>query len=328
MLAAGDTPEARAFINEQMRESSNVAMDGNFSIQVLSAALERRFGITLEDTRRPENHNYMIRPEQCAGFVLNRSAHWYAMRKLDGQWWQMNSSNSAPERMLGNDLARNLAELVANNWTIFMVKPDPKLGMPAPITKDSGLGDPNNWVDPAHPPGGSAAFGNAYQRKEEPKFTAFTGGGNRLGGPTAAEKAQAAAGGGGAGGMAVEGKSEDEQLAMALALSSGLANKARLEARLLPEPDAGGARVLVRMPDGKRCQRKFADDAPLSALIDWACVEVCDSGAAASMWKLASQYPPIKLTFSPDGTCEDDMRQQTMKSAGLSPSASLTLAAC
>ena len=73
---------------------------------------------------------------------------------------------------------------------------------------------------------------------------------------------------------------------------------------------------------------EFADDAPLSALIDWACVEVCDSGAAASMWKLASQYPPIKLTFSPDGTCEDDMRQQTMKSAGLSPSASLTLAAC
>ena len=86
MLEAGDTPEARAFISEQMRESANVAMDGNFSIQVLSAALERKFGITLEDTRRPENHNYMIRPHQCAGFVLNRSAHWYCMRKLDGQW--------------------------------------------------------------------------------------------------------------------------------------------------------------------------------------------------------------------------------------------------
>lgn len=332
MLEAGDTPEARAFINEQMRESANVAMDGNFSIQVLSAALERRFGITLEDTRRPENHNYMIRPEQCAGFVLNRSAHWYGMRKLDGTWWQMNSANPAPERMLGNDLARSLADLVSNNWTVFMVKPDPKRGMPAPISKSSGMGDPNNWVDPAHPPGGEgAAFGNGFQKKEEPTFHAFTGGGNRLGGPPSGGGAGGAAGGAaatGAAGAALEGKTEDEQLAMALALSSGLANKSRLEARLLPEPESGGARVLVRMPDGKRCQRKFTDDAPLSSLIDWVCVELCDSGAAASQWKLASQYPPIKLTFSADATCEDDTRQQTIKSAGLAPSASLTLAAC
>jgi hypothetical protein len=323
MLEAGDTPEARAFISEQMRESANVAMDGNFSIQVLSAALERKFGITLEDTRRPENHNYMIRPDQCAGFVLNRSAHWYCMRKLDGQWWQMNSANPAPERMLGNDLARSLADLVSNNWTIFMVKPDPNRGMPAPISKSSGMGDPSNWVDPAHPPGGSAAFGNGFQKKEEPKFEAFKGGGNRLGGPPSGASAGAAATG-----AALEGKTEDEQLAMALALSSGLANKARLEGRLLPEPESGGARVLVRMPDGKRCQRKFPDDAPLSSLIDWVCVELCESGAAASSWKLASQYPPVKLTFSADATCDDDMRQQTIKSAGLAPSASLTLTAC
>ena len=45
------------------------------------------------------------------------------------------------------------------------------------------------------------------------------------------------------------------------------------------------------------------------------------------MWKLASQYPPIKLTFSADASCDDDTRQQTVKSAGLAPSASLTLAA-
>ena len=41
------------------------------------------------------------------------------------------------------------------------------------------------------------------------------------------------------GGGAMAGKSEDEQLAMALSLSAGLAIKARLEARLLPEPETG-----------------------------------------------------------------------------------------
>lgn len=256
-------------------ESSNVSLDGNFSIQVLSAALQRGPGgcvVSLEDTRRPENRNYMYRPETQEAFVLNRSAHWYCMRKIDGTWWQMNSTQPAPERLGDRGLGSVLAELAADNWTIFLVKGK----LPTPMSRSSGVGDPKNWVDPANPPpadpqfGGASPFGNAAPKREEPKFQAFTGSGQRLGGGSTSAPAVTTSGGGAsaageAATAALAGKSEDEQLAIALAMSSQLANKARLEARLLPEPEtgAGAARLAVRMPDGGRLMRRFPADAPL-----------------------------------------------------------------
>lgn len=49
------------------------------------------------------------------------------------------------------------------------------------------------------------------------------------------------------------------------------ASSRRAEA-LPPEPDAGApgvARVAVRMPDGRRLDRRWAKEAPLSLLLDW-----------------------------------------------------------
>ena len=110
---------------------------------------------------------------------------------------------------------------------------------------------------------------------------------------------------------------------MALSLSAGLAIQARLEARLLPEPDAGGARVLVRLPSGTRATRRFPLDAPLSALVDFVCVQLAQSGASTptNRWQLVSQHPPLKLAFSPDATGEADALSPTIESAGLAPSA-------
>ena len=133
MMEAGNTAEARAFMQQ---ESSNVGLDGNFSIQVLNAALERSHGLTLEDTRRPENRNYMVRPETQNAFLLNRSAHWYCLRKIDNVWYQCNSTQPAPVKESTSSLSATLAELAADSWTIFLVKGT----LPAPMSKHSGMG--------------------------------------------------------------------------------------------------------------------------------------------------------------------------------------------
>jgi len=52
-----------------------------------------------------------------------------------------------------------------------------------------------------------------------------------------------------------------------LFLFQELAHRERLVARLPAEPDTGGARVLIRMPDGSRKQRRFPADASLQALV-------------------------------------------------------------
>jgi len=242
MLEAGVTDEARAFMSQG---SSNVDEQGNFSIQVLSTALSNMFGLVLEDSRRPENKTIMQRPDAQKGFVLNRHSHWYCLRKIDNSWYSCNSTAMAPEKLTtsGNFSGLNtiLRDLTSDNWTVFVVKGDK---WPAAAARNAGA-PASNWVDPNNPPrdpNDELAFGNAMARKEDPKFTAFTGQGQTLGGGT---KRPAA------GDMA--NLSEDEQLAMALSLSQDLAQKARTPSEPLVLDEAAPTTTLqVRMADGSR----------------------------------------------------------------------------
>ena len=227
-------------------QSANVDESGNFSIQVLSTALSNMFGLVLEDTRRPENRAAMQRPEAQQGFVLNRSAHWYCLRKIDGQWWSCNSTRMAPEKITASGnfsgLATELRNLASDDWTVFLVKGDK---WPPPARRNEGA-PAKNWVDPANPPrdpNDELAFGNAAPRKEEPKVVAFSGAGRTLGG-------------GGSGGGAprdTSSMSEDEQLAMALSLSQELAQQARMPSEPLTLDEGAPMTTLqVRMADGSR----------------------------------------------------------------------------
>merc|ERR1719231_351659 len=143
----------------------------------------------------------------------------------------MNSMQMAPERLTstGNfsGLATILRNLSSDNWTVFVVKGD---RWPKPAPRNQGA-PASNWVDPNNPPADpndELAFGNKMARKEPPKYEAFGGSGQRLGGSSSAA-------GGAAGGAAgdVTQLSEDEQLAMALSLSQQLAAQVPTEAQAL-----------------------------------------------------------------------------------------------
>jgi len=246
MMEAGMTDEARAFMSQG---SSNVDEQGNFSIQVLSTALSNMFGLVLEDSRRAENKSIMQRPDAQTGFVLNRHSHWYCLRKLDNSWYSCNSTAMGPEKLTtsGNFSGLNtiLRDLTSDNWTVFVVKGDK---WPAPAARNAGA-PASNWVDPNNlprDPNDEMAFGNGYggnaPRKEEPKFTAFTGQGQTLGGGT---KRPATAD--------MANLSEEEQLAMALSLSQDLAKQARTPGQALVVDEAAPTTTLqVRMADGSR----------------------------------------------------------------------------
>ena len=109
MMTEGNTAESRAF---QQEGSGNVDEQGNFSIQVLSEAIKRSFALTLEDVRHEDVRPMMRDPASTAeGFVINRHAHWLCLRKIDGQWWRINSTEDAPERISDQALSLNLAHL-------------------------------------------------------------------------------------------------------------------------------------------------------------------------------------------------------------------------
>jgi len=246
MLEAGMTAEARAFMSE---DSSNVDASGNFSIQVLSQALQNVFGLALEDSRRPENRSLMQSPDAQTGFVLNRHSHWYCLRKLNNQWWSCNSTQMAPERITSSGnfsgLSSELRNLASDNWTVFVVKGD---RWPQPAPRNQGA-PPSNWVDPSSPPRdpnepaefSGSTFGNAAPRQEAPKVEAFSGQGRSLGGSKRPAPAE------------VADLSEEEQLAMALSLSQDLAGQARTPSEPIVVDEASPTTTLrVRMADGSK----------------------------------------------------------------------------
>ena len=139
MLEMGsETPEALKFLAEA---SGNVDEAGNFSIQVLSRALERSHEMTLSNAA---SESLADRKGEFAAtddaFVLNRAAHWFTVRKMYGVYWNLNSMLERPELISDFYLSAFLAQLRQDGYDVFVVQPCSKLPPPptVDVTVESG----------------------------------------------------------------------------------------------------------------------------------------------------------------------------------------------
>ena len=300
MLSEGaHTAEARAFLAEA---SGNIDASGNFSVQVLSNALQHVCGRTLEDTRHPDNKFALTTPVTQQGFVLNRDAHWYCLRNLGGSWYKLNSMDNFPESISIQNLKAMINGLVRDNWSVFVVAGGV---LPPPTPPHAGA---KNYVDTSRPPPGSGFQRLGGPASALPTHTAFAGQGQTLGG----------GGGGDGGGGNFAEMSEDDQLKAALALSSAAAVTERLKTRLPDEPEKG-ARIAVSLPDGSSAQRKFPTDALLQSLVDFVALQLAEKGIAGENWVMAERGPGgIKIPFAADATADCDEAKQTFQASGIS----------
>ncbi|CAD8155914.1 unnamed protein product [Paramecium pentaurelia] len=110
-------------------KSQNVAEDGNFSIQVLAEALKKLGDLSIESVDSKLNQNQDLSQE--SGFICNSSAHWFAIRKIENIWYNLNSTNKrGPEIISDFYLSAFLLSVKENGYQIFVVKgvyPPPQL---------------------------------------------------------------------------------------------------------------------------------------------------------------------------------------------------------
>lgn len=260
MLSEGaDTPDALKFL---AGDSSNVDASGNFSIQVLSEALSRSHGIRLVPiSKKGEGAITTTGYEAESGFVCNKSDHWFTMRRINGKYWNLNSTLEAPERITTFALEANIHQYELDGYSVFVVRggtlPEPPGDGP-----DSG-GSPADWYNEdallgrSKDTGRIAGIGglSTTTTTQSPKKSKWegAGAGHRL-----------SADNGGAGGASVTdltGMTEEEQMEHAINLS--LTQEAPLATLELPEePNAGPGviRVQVKLPTGKRVRRFYASD--------------------------------------------------------------------
>ena len=75
-------------------KSTNVDDDGNYNVQVLSEAL-KIYGAELMPLKNKEAVK-RLQSQDIEAFIFNSSTHWFAIRKIDGIWFNLNSTNSLP----------------------------------------------------------------------------------------------------------------------------------------------------------------------------------------------------------------------------------------
>ncbi|KAG8561850.1 hypothetical protein GDO81_015502 [Engystomops pustulosus] len=114
------TSEYRTFMQQP---SGNMDDSGFFSIQVISNAL-RVWGLELILFNSPEYQTLDIDPINERAFICNYKEHWFTVRKLGKQWFNLNSLLTGPELISDTYLALFLAQLQQEGYSIFVVKGD------------------------------------------------------------------------------------------------------------------------------------------------------------------------------------------------------------
>jgi len=121
MLEAGsETADAIRFLAE---DSGNVDNSGNFSFAVLNTALERGYLLTLLNTQSMNMRTSIQDLTLEEGYICNRDSHWFAVRKINGKWWNLNSTMERPEHVSDFYLDAFLGQLREEGYQVFVCRP-------------------------------------------------------------------------------------------------------------------------------------------------------------------------------------------------------------
>lgn len=294
---------SRDYLARLAEGSGNVDPGGNFSIEVLRAALADAYGIGLPSL----GQEGVLRGRdvtEVGAFVCHRRAHWFAIRRINGRYWNLDSMNERPVAISHFGLAAEIDQLRASGYSVFCADPAPGGGGLPPECRSRAQrsrGLPEFWWKEEDLARGVA---DAITGATDPWRNVGTG--MRLDGGGAGAGAGAGGGRGAAADVAavdVSGLTEEEmmQLAMMQSLEAATAAPAAVDSPspsppsgpVPPEPapgDPGAVRVQFRLPDGRRVVRRFLGADPVGGVYGYVAEE-----AGGRAVELRAGFPPAEL---------------------------------
>lgn len=270
---------SRDYLERVAEGSANVDPSGNFSIEVLRAALQRQYGLELPNIRQEGVAQAIGDITNVEGFICNKEAHWFAIRKIDDRYWNLNSMEERPKLISHFKLAAEMQGLQDSGYSVFFIMN----GLPPPCSskEQQTRGLPEYWwkeEDLVKGKGSSAITG-----------ASFPGSGVRLDGQRGNSND-------------IGNLSEEQMLQMALAASmeSAVVEK---NVELTPEPTAdaeGVVRIKFRLPTGKRCVRRFLGSDPVEMIPTF--VNDASKDGQGRRVELRFGFPPRDLQTVADKT--------------------------
>eukprot|EP00980_Cylindrotheca_fusiformis_P030211 scaffold24535_cov186-Cylindrotheca_fusiformis.AAC.5 len=270
---------SKDYLNRVAEGSANVDSSGNFSIEVLRAALQRHYGLDLPNIRQEGTMDAIGDITNVEGFICNKEAHWFAIRKINERYWNLDSMEEQPKLISHFRLAAEMQALQDSGYSVFFVVN----GLPPPCTskEQQTRGLPECWwkeEDLVKGKGSSATTG-----------ASFPGSGVRLDGRRGNSNG-------------IGDLSEEEMLQMALAASMERPVTKKV-VELTPEPaaDAAGVvRIQFRLPSGDRCVRRFLASDPVEMISLF--VEDVSKDGQGRRAELRFGFPPRDLQTVVDKT--------------------------
>jgi len=133
-----DTNDYLKFMQE---DSGNVADNGNFSIQVLTKALHAKLLdlVLITEKNFPE---IITNLDNENAFICHQGSHWYSIRKVNGDWYNLNSTLFNPKALTPFELSQILDEhLTKNGYHAYLVH-----GRLPPIPIDRSCSSDGQWI--------------------------------------------------------------------------------------------------------------------------------------------------------------------------------------
>lgn len=114
-----ESEEYRKFLQQP---SGNMDDSGYFSIQVISSALEV-WGLELVPHSSTDERvrTALSDPTTMQAFICNYKDHWFTIRRLGNQWFNLNSLLANPELITDTYLSLFLAQLRNEGYSIFVI---------------------------------------------------------------------------------------------------------------------------------------------------------------------------------------------------------------
>ena len=228
---------------------------------------------------------------EIEGFICNKSAHWFAIRMINGRFWNLNSMEERPQIISHFKLATEIAGFQSSGYTVFCVRDGLPPACRTASQRSQGL--PQYWWKEK----------DLVSGRGKDAVTAATdvwsnvGSGMRLDGRSTSANTNS-----------IEGLTEDEMLQMALkaSLETTPATVPGETVILTSEPEKETPNVgsiQFRLPDGTRTVRRFLKSDSVAMV--YAYVKSVSKNVNGGRLDLRAGFPPKDLQSMQTKTIEE-----------------------
>lgn len=115
-----DRAEQRLTSGEGL-DYGNARLDGFYNVQVMQAVLGRA-GYDMQPIKGEAGKSAQADTAKETAFILNKREHWFALRRIGREWFDLNSCLRTPRHYTDGDIRFHIGDAVREGYMVFVVR--------------------------------------------------------------------------------------------------------------------------------------------------------------------------------------------------------------